>query len=384
MDQIRLFELRGLINKDPVCRGTSVGMSASSRYVFQYRSFKNCRVVVGNLELTYLNCPHLDYSFYQNITEITGYLLVNQIHHPNLTSIPLPNLRLIRGQRLYHDKGASKRNYSVMLEGACTYCTSLGLNKLVEVSRGDVKFAFTSGNVCWDHVNFNELLQSPTTQDVSHISCPAAATSFQCHPSCRSEHCWGPGPNDCQKLTKSGCTSASPCGNRCSDDDTQKCCPSSCSAGCTGRETITCSACKDAEQDGVCVDSCRGVYTTDKHNRRIRVPNPSFKFGTQCIDKCPDFMVRVDESGLCVAECPDDYHELDGRCVYCAPNCPSTCNGFDHEPDVVNVADAIGDAITPITIERFRNCTVVKGSLKFLSSSFTGSTTRYTTSISTR
>jgi hypothetical protein len=60
-----------------------------------------------------------------------GYLLVNQIHHPNLTSIPLPNLRLIRGQRLYHDKGASKRNYSVMLEGACTYCTSLGLNKLV-------------------------------------------------------------------------------------------------------------------------------------------------------------------------------------------------------------------------------------------------------------
>ena len=37
-----------------------------------------------------------------------------------------------------------------------------------------------------------------------------------------------------------------------------------------------------------------------------------------------DFMVRVDESGLCVAECPDDYHELDGRCVYCAPNCPSS------------------------------------------------------------
>ena len=72
MEQIRQFEARGLINKDPVCRGTSVGMSASPRYVSQYRSYKNCRVVVGNLELTYLNCPNLDYSFYQNITEITG------------------------------------------------------------------------------------------------------------------------------------------------------------------------------------------------------------------------------------------------------------------------------------------------------------------------
>ena len=48
------------------------------------------------------------------------------------------------------------------------------------------------------------------------------------------------------------------------------------------------------------------------------------------------------------------------------------CNGFDHEPDVVNLVDAIDDAITPKNIERFRNCTVVKGSLKFLSSTFTG------------
>ena len=89
MEQIRQFERRGLINKDPVCRGTAGGMSASARYVAQYRSFKNCRVVVGNLELTYLNCPNLDYSFYQNITEITGrsnYIVIMLISEPTLCS----------------------------------------------------------------------------------------------------------------------------------------------------------------------------------------------------------------------------------------------------------------------------------------------------------
>lgn len=70
---------------------------------------------------------------------LSGYLLVHQIHHKNLTSIPLPNLRLIRGQRLYHhnptpDNKNSGHNYSMVLFGGCTYCTSLGLNNLVGAS----------------------------------------------------------------------------------------------------------------------------------------------------------------------------------------------------------------------------------------------------------
>lgn len=59
-------------------------------------------------------------------------ILVHQIEHMNVTSIPLPNLRLIRGQRLFHDL-FDKHNYSLILEGACIYCTSLGLNKLLGV-----------------------------------------------------------------------------------------------------------------------------------------------------------------------------------------------------------------------------------------------------------
>lgn len=70
---------------------------------------------------------------------LSGYLLVHQIHHKNLTSIPLPNLRLIRGQRLYHHNPMpgnknSSHNYSMVLFGGCTYCTSLGLNNLVGAS----------------------------------------------------------------------------------------------------------------------------------------------------------------------------------------------------------------------------------------------------------
>lgn len=72
MEQIRQYEAKGLVNKNPMCRGTSFGLSSSENYLGRYVAFKNCRVVVGNLELTNLNCEDLDYSFYQNITEITG------------------------------------------------------------------------------------------------------------------------------------------------------------------------------------------------------------------------------------------------------------------------------------------------------------------------
>ena len=55
---------------------------------------------------------------------------MNNLDHENVTSIPLPNLRVIRGESLFYDL-SDKRNYSLILTAGCTHCTSLGLNNLV-------------------------------------------------------------------------------------------------------------------------------------------------------------------------------------------------------------------------------------------------------------
>ncbi|KAI6057813.1 Receptor protein-tyrosine kinase [Aix galericulata] len=66
---------------------------------------------------------------------------------------------------------------------------------------------------------------------------PALPTGAPCHESCGG-HCWGPGPEDCQKLTKTIC--APQCNGRCFGRAPNECCHEECAGGCTGPRQTHC------------------------------------------------------------------------------------------------------------------------------------------------
>ena len=63
--------------------------------------FRNCTVVQTSVEIVFLNGPDdYDMSFLSSIREIKEYLLV---YGNNFTSLPLTNLRLVRGRSFHKD-----------------------------------------------------------------------------------------------------------------------------------------------------------------------------------------------------------------------------------------------------------------------------------------
>jgi hypothetical protein len=88
-----------------VCQGTSSGLQWTGNSKWQYDDYRarysNCIIVTGNLELTHLNHEdNYDLSFLQTIEEVTGYVLVVDVH---TLSLPLYRLRIIRGWSLYSE-----------------------------------------------------------------------------------------------------------------------------------------------------------------------------------------------------------------------------------------------------------------------------------------
>jgi hypothetical protein len=76
-------------------------MSGSSNYHLWEIKYSNCVYLEGNLRLTnfIVNDPNAyNFSFLDNLTEITGYVY---IHNTNINNFRLKSLRLIRGQMLF-------------------------------------------------------------------------------------------------------------------------------------------------------------------------------------------------------------------------------------------------------------------------------------------
>ncbi|KAG5261873.1 hypothetical protein AALO_G00289550 [Alosa alosa] len=89
-----------------LCPGTDNKLSTLSDLDQQYRTlrklYENCEVVMGNLEITSIERQR-NLSFLKSIREVTGYVLValNQFDY-----LPLENLRIIRGTKLYEGRYA--------------------------------------------------------------------------------------------------------------------------------------------------------------------------------------------------------------------------------------------------------------------------------------
>lgn len=89
-------------------------MSGHKNYELWKVKYSNCVYLEGNLKLMNFYPDDdgvYDFSFLQNIAEITGYLVIEST---NLKSFTLKNLRIIRGHTLFtgnHSFYISKNNY---------------------------------------------------------------------------------------------------------------------------------------------------------------------------------------------------------------------------------------------------------------------------------
>ncbi|XP_074709799.1 receptor tyrosine-protein kinase erbB-3 [Strix uralensis] len=337
-----------------VCAGTLNGLSVTGDAQHQYQTlhkmYNNCEIVMGNLEIVLIDHTQ-DLSFLQTIREVTGYILIAM----NIfASLPLQNLRVIRGTQFYEEKFALfvLLNYNHNTSHALR---QLGLNQLTEILAGGV-YIEKNAQLCHvETVEWRDIMRDPHLEPVVGDNGKACAP---CHESCGG-HCWGPGPEDCQKLTKTIC--APQCNGRCFGRAPNECCHEECAGGCTGPLQTHCFACRHFNDSGACVPLCPQPLIYNKLTFQLE-PNPDtkYQYGGICVRSCPHNFV-VDQSS-CVRACPNDKMEVEKNglkmCEPCSGLCPKACEGTG--------AGSKYQTVDSSNIDTFVNCTKILGNLDFL------------------
>uniref|UniRef100_A0A8C2SUX5 Receptor protein-tyrosine kinase n=1 Tax=Coturnix japonica TaxID=93934 RepID=A0A8C2SUX5_COTJA len=301
-----------------VCAGTLNGLSVTGDAQHQYRTlhkmYNNCEIVMGNLEIVLIDHSQ-DLSFLQTIREVTGYILIAM---NVFSTLPLRNLRVIRGTQFYEEKYALfvLLNYNPNTTHALR---QLGLNHLTEILAGGVYIEKNEQLCHVDTVEWRDIMRDPRLEPVVGDNGRACAP---CHESCGG-HCWGPGPEDCQQLTKTIC--APQCNGRCFGRAPNECCHEECAGGCTGPLQTHCFACRHFNDSGACVPLCPQPLIYNKLTFQLE-PNPDtkYQYGSVCVRSCPHNFV-VDQSS-CVRACPSNKMEVEKNgmkmCEPCAGLCP--------------------------------------------------------------
>ncbi|XP_077644838.1 receptor tyrosine-protein kinase erbB-3 [Lonchura striata] len=337
-----------------VCAGTLNGLSVTGDAQHQYQTlhkmYNNCEIVMGNLEIVLIDHTQ-DLSFLQTIREVTGYILIAM---NVFSALPLQNLRVIRGTQFYEERFALfvLLNYNPNTTHALR---QLGLNQLTEILAGGV-YIEKNAQLCHvDTVEWRDIMRDPRLEPLVRDNGRGCAP---CHESCGG-HCWGPGPDDCQKLTKTIC--APQCNGRCFGRAPNECCHEECAGGCTGPLRTHCFACRHFNDSGSCVPLCPQPLIYNKLTFQLE-PNPDtkYQYGGVCVRQCPHNFV-VDQSS-CVRACPNDKMEVEKNglkiCEPCAGLCPKACEGTG--------AGSKYQTVDSSNIDTFINCTKILGNLDFL------------------
>uniref|UniRef100_A0A8C7LAC2 Receptor protein-tyrosine kinase n=1 Tax=Oncorhynchus kisutch TaxID=8019 RepID=A0A8C7LAC2_ONCKI len=269
------------------------------------KMYSNCTVVLENLELTYIQDYH-DLSFLKSIQEVGGYVLIAL---NKAASIPLENLRLIRGHSLFLDK-----------------------------------YALTVTS------NYEKNHSSMLSRVFPHL------TGDKCDPGCYNGSCWTSGLENCQTFTKLTC--AEQCSGRCRGPKPSDCCNEHCAAGCTGPRPTECL------DDGTCKDACPPtmLYNPNTHQLASN-PNAKYTFGATCVKDCPHNYVVTDH-GACVRTCSGNTHEVEEngvrRCKKCDGICPKVCDGLG-----MGLLTKVL-SINASNIDSFKNCTKINGAVSII------------------
>ncbi|XP_016368297.1 epidermal growth factor receptor-like isoform X1 [Sinocyclocheilus rhinocerous] len=350
-----------------VCQGANNKLAllgtVDDHYQILVKMYSNCTVVLENLEITYMTEKH-DLSFLRSIQEVGGYVLIGINTAPR---IPLENLRIIRGHSLYDDKYA----LAVLLN----YNNSIGqgvnqlpLTSLTEILKGGIKFASNNHLCNVETIQWTDILNMKSQPKIKEPESNSAEHCKKCDRSCYNGSCWGPGPQNCQKMTKVIC--AEQCSGRCKGPKPIDCCNEHCAAGCTGPKPTDCLACKDFQDEGTCKDACPRLMLYDPNTHQL-APNPDgkYSFGATCIKICPHNYVVTDH-GACVRTCSPGTYEVDEggvrKCKKCDGLCPKVCNGLGMGP-LTNVL-----SINASNIDSFENCTKISGGVAILTTTFNG------------
>ncbi|XP_035265410.1 receptor tyrosine-protein kinase erbB-4-like isoform X2 [Anguilla anguilla] len=345
-------------SQSAVCAGTENKLSTLSDLEQQYRTlrkyYENCEVVMGNLEITSID-RNRDLSFLRSIREVTGYVLValNQFDY-----LPLENLRIVRGNKLYEDRYALAIFLNYRRDGNFGL-RQLGLRNLTEILNGGVyvdqnKFLCHADTIHWQDIVKNarsELLVVPTN---------SSSGCGRCHRSCNGR-CWGPRSDECQILTKTVC--AEQCDGRCFGPYVSDCCHRECAGGCSGPKDTDCFACTNFNDSGACVTQCPQPFVYNPTTFQLEHnPRAKYTYGAFCVKKCPHNFV-VDHSS-CVRACPSNKMEVEEnrikRCMPCNDICPKACDGIG----TASLQSA--QTVDSSNIDKFVNCTKINGNLVFL------------------
>uniref|UniRef100_A0A3Q3JV09 Receptor protein-tyrosine kinase n=1 Tax=Monopterus albus TaxID=43700 RepID=A0A3Q3JV09_MONAL len=324
----------------------------------QYRTLKkyyeNCEVVMGNLEITSIDRSR-DLTFLRSIREVTGYVLValNQFDY-----LPLENLRIIRGTKLYEDRYSLAIFLNYRRDGNFGL-RQLGLKNLTEILSGGVyvdqnKFLCHADTIHWQDIVKNPRIHPVVVPTNSSVACQ------KCHRSCNGR-CWGPKEDQCQSLTKTVC--AEQCDGRCFGPYVSDCCHRECAGGCYGPKDTDCFACTNFNDSGACVTQCPQPFVYNPTTFQLEHnPRAKYTYGAFCVKKCPHNFV-VDHSS-CVRACPSNKMEVEENrikmCIPCTDICPKACDGIG------TASLQAAQTVDSNNIDKFVNCTKINGNLVFL------------------
>ncbi|XP_044532293.1 epidermal growth factor receptor [Gracilinanus agilis] len=324
--------------------------------------FNNCEVVLGNLEITYVQ-KNYDLSFLKTIQEVAGYVLIalNAVE-----KIPLENLQVIRGNVLYENFYALSvlSNYDANKTGV----RELPMKNLLEILIGGVRFNNNPSLCNMETIQWKDIVNSAYFNNITIDNNSHPKSCEKCDSSCPNGSCWGPGPQYCQTLTKTIC--AQQCSGRCRGSSPSDCCHNQCAAGCTGPRESDCLVCRKFRDEATCKDNCPSLLQYNPTTYQMDVnPDGKYSFGATCVRKCPHNYVVTDH-GSCVRSCNADTYEVeeDGvrKCKKCEGPCSKVCNGIG----IGELKDVL--SINATNIKQFQNCTIISGDLHILPVAFKG------------
>ncbi|KAM6201250.1 epidermal growth factor receptor [Rhynchocyon petersi] len=360
------FQESWALEEKKVCQGTSNKLTQLGTYddhfVSLQRMFNNCEVVLGNLEITYVQ-KHYDLTFLKTIQEVAGYVLIAL---NTVEKIPLENLQIIRGNLLYENSYALAvlSNYGVNKTGV----KELPMRNLQEILSGAVRFSNNPALCNIETIQWKDIVNLDFMSSMSMDFANNPANCQKCDPSCPNGSCWGAGEENCQKLTKTIC--AQQCSGRCRGKSPSDCCHNQCAAGCTGPRESDCLICRKFRDEATCKDTCPPLMLYNPTTYQMDVnPDGKYSFGATCVKKCPHNYVVTDH-GSCVRSCGSDSYEVeeDGvrKCKKCEGPCRKVCNGIG----IGEFKDTL--SINATNIKHFRNCTSISGDLHILPVAFKG------------
>uniref|UniRef100_A0A665WJP4 receptor protein-tyrosine kinase n=1 Tax=Echeneis naucrates TaxID=173247 RepID=A0A665WJP4_ECHNA len=284
----------------------------------QYRTLKklyeNCEVVMGNLEITSID-RNRNLNFLKSIREVTGYVLValNQFEY-----LPLENLRIIRGTKLYEGRYALAIFLNYRRDGHYGL-RQLGLRNLTEILNGGV-YVDQNKFLCHaDTIHWRDIIKNPQAE----LLVLPSNNSRRCHRTCNGR-CWGHQEDQCQSLTKTVC--AEQCDGRCFGPYVSDCCHRECAGGCSGPKDTDCFACTNFNDSGACVTQCPQPFVYNPTSFQLEHnPRAKYTYGAFCVKKCPRELSQLYKDTI---KGHNNVHELQYHANVCFLLCLIVCDGI--------------------------------------------------------